>query len=301
MEPTKYIWMDGTFVPWAKATVHVLVHGLHYGSAVFEGVRCYETPKGPAVFRLKEHTDRLLYSAKAIDMTSPFSRDELMEATKELIRRNKIKECYIRPILFYGYGKMGLRPGGAPVQSTIACWPWGSYLGHEAVRVKTSKHIRLHPRSVVPDAKVSGHYVNSIMASLEVVGDDRYDESLFLDFEGNIAEGPGENIFFVRDGKLITPPHGMILPGITRDSVVSLAKDRGLTVTEKTVKPEDLASMDECFFTGTAAEVTAVVSIDGKKIGNGKIGPVTTTLKKAYLDAVHGKDPKHQAWCAYVG
>ncbi len=299
MEETKFIWMDGKLVPWKDAKVHVLVHTLHYGAGVFEGVRFYETDKGPAVFRLKEHIDRLFYSADTLKMKLPYSKGEFIEAVKGTIKKNNISSGYIRPICFFGYGKMGLNPKGAPVNCSIAVWPWGKYLGEAAVKIKTSKYCRIHPKSTHADAKICGHYVNSIFASIEVK-DAGYDEALLLDYKGNIAEGPGENIFIVKDNKLITPPLGTILKGITRASVIQLAKDLGIKVEEKTLTLKEAYNADEAFFTGTAAEVTAIESIDDKKIGKKAPGPITIKLRDAFMDIVHGKTEKYKDWLAYV-
>lgn len=296
---TNKIWMNGKLIPWGKAMVHSLTHTLHYGAGVFEGIRFYETAKGPAIFRLAEHIDRLYYSAGVYEMKIPFTRKELAKATVDTVRVNKVRSGYIRPIAFFGYGKMGLNPVGAPVETLIACWPWGSYLGGKPIRVKTSKYIRIHPQSLVADAKVTGHYANSILASLEIhkAG---YDEALLLDYKGNVAEGPGENIFIVKKGKIYTPSLGTQLAGITRATVMGIAKDLGYTIVEGTYKLKDLYSADELFFTGTAAEVQPIGSLDDKKIANGAIGPVTAKLRTTYLDAVQGKIAKYNKFLTYV-
>lgn len=266
---------------------------------MFEGIRCYETDRGPAVFRLKDHIDRLYYSADTLKMKIPFSKEEFIEAVKETVRKNNLKAGYIRPICFFGYGKMGLNPAGAPVNCAIAVWPWGKYLGEDAVKVKTSDYVRIHPKSTHADAKICGHYVNSIFASVEVK-EKGYDEALLLDYKGNIAEGPGENIFIVKDGKLLTPPLGTILKGITRASIIQLAKDQGIKVEEKTLTLEEVYNADETLFTGTAAEVTAIRSVDDKPIGNEAPGPVTSKLRDLFMDIVHGKNKKYKNWLAYV-
>ena len=299
MDPTKYIWMDGEFVNWEDAKIHVLTHGLHYGSAVFEGVRFYDTPKGPAIFRLEDHTNRLFYSAKALEMEVPYSKDEINNATVELLQKNKIPAGYIRPLIYYGYGKMGLNPSQAPVNVSIANWAWGAYLGKDAVKIKVSKYIRIHPDSTISDAKISGHYENSILASLEIKKAG-YDEALFLDFEGNVAEGPGENIFIVKNSKLFTPALGSILGGITRDSIIKIAKDLGYEVEEKVLTLDEVKSADECFYTGTAAEVTAVEQVDEDVIGAGGVGEITAKLKEAYWNAIQGKDEKYEDWLTYI-
>jgi len=299
MEETKFIWMDGNLVPWKEAKIHVLTHSLHYGSAVFEGIRFYETvDRRSAVFRLKEHVERLFNSAKAFNMQIPFSQEEICKAILETIKANEIKAGYIRPIAFFGYGKMGLGLKGAPVNVSIAVWPWGAYLGEKPVRVKTSGYIRIHPKSSIMEAKISGHYENSILASEEIHAKG-YDEALLLDFKRNIAEGPGENIFIVKNNILITPKLGTILPGITRDSVIRIAKDEGLKVKEKILKLEEAYEADEAFYTGTAAEVTPIESIDDKKLKSAP-GPVTTKLRSLYLDIVQGKNKKYESWLSYV-
>ncbi len=299
MDETEFIWMDGKLVPWKEAKVHVLTHTLHYGAGVFEGIRCYETGKGPAVFRLKEHIDRLYYSAGTLKMKIPYSKEEFIKAVKETIKVNKLKAGYIRPICFFGYGKMGLDPKGAPVNCSIAAWPWGKYLGEGAVKVKTSKYVRIHPKSTAADAKICGHYVNSIFASVEAK-DAGYNEALLLDYKGDVSEGPGENLFIIKGGKLITPKLGTILKGITRASIMQLAKDQGISVEEKTVTLEDVYGADEAFFTGTAAEVTGIESLDDKKIGDKAPGPITTKLRDLFMDIVHGKNEKYKDWLDFV-
>lgn len=284
---------------WDDAKVHVLAHALHYGSGVFEGIRFYKTTKNPAVFRIKEHVDRLFYSAEAIKMKIPFTREETCEAILETIRINKIDSGYIRPLAIYGYGKMGLNPKGAEVNLIIAVWPWGAYLGKEVVKVKISKYIRLHPKSVISDAKVTGHYVNSILASQEVIAEG-YDEALLLDFEGNVAEGPGENIFMVKDGKIFTVAAGSILKGITRDSVMKIADDLGISCTQTKITKEDLYDADELFFTGTAAEVQPIGQLDEVIIGDGKTGAITAQIKGRFLKAVSGQMPEYESWLSYT-
>ena len=299
MEATKYIWMDGKLVEWEDAKVHVLTHTLHYGMGVFEGVRFYDTDKGPAVFRLKDHTKRLFDGAKKTFMDIPFTEDEINKAIVETISKNEIKGGYIRPIFFYGYGKMGLDPHGAPVRCSVAVWPWGAYLGDEAVNVKTSDFIRLHPKSTLTECKISGHYVNSIFASCDAKGKG-YDEALLLDYKGNVAEGPGENLFIVKDKKILTPKLGHILHGITRKSIIQLATDLGIEVEENDLLLDDIYDADEAFFTGTAAEVSPIASLDDKKIGDEAPGPITKKLKETFLDIVHGKNEKYKDWLTYV-
>jgi len=299
MEETEFIWMDGKFVKWKDAKIHVITHTFHYGGGVFEGIRFYETDKGPAIFRLKDHTDRLFRSAKAFEMDVPFTKEEINKATLETIKINKLKAGYIRPIIFFGYGKMGLNPKGAPVNVSIAVWPWGAYLGEEAVKVKIPKIIRIHPQTTDPNAKICGNYANSILASLEIKREG-YDEALLLDYKGNIAEGPGENIFLVKQGKIFTPPLGNVLPGITRKSVIQIAKDEGIGIEEKIITVDEVKNADELFFTGTAAEVTPIKQVDKTTIGNGKIGPITKKLQQIFLDVVHGKNEKYKNWLSYV-
>ena len=298
MEKTENIWMDGKLVAWEDAKIHVLTHTLHYGSGVFEGIRFYKTDKGPAIFRLHDHMARLFHSASTLEMKVPYSIKELEKAVVETVKANKITSGYIRPLVYYGYGKMGLYPHGAPVNVSIAVWPWGAYLGHDAVKVKVSSFVRVHPRSFVSEAKVCGSYVNSINASLEAKREG-YGEALMLDYKGFVAEGPGENVFMVKDGTLITPSLGSILPGITRNSIIQIARDEGISAAEKNITVEELKSADEVFFTGTAAEVTAIFQIDNDQIGDGNAGPITDKLKKIYLDAVHGKVKKYDGWLRY--
>lgn len=299
MEETKYIWKNKVMVPWKEANVHVLTHTLHYGGGAFEGIRCYKTEKGSAIFRLKEHIARLFYSARAIGMNAPYTEDEIIGACVKAVKENNIDACYIRPLIYYGYGKMGLSPAGAPVDIIVACWPWDAYLGSDMVRVKTSKYIRIHPKSTVADAKICGNYANSILASLEAKGAG-YDEALFLDANGNAAEGPGENIFIVKNRELFTPPPGAILKGITRDAVMQISGKLSISCREKIITPKDIFSADEAFFTGTAAEVCPIKSLDDKIIGDGKIGPITQKIKDAFTNIIKGKDPCFERFLTYV-
>lgn len=299
MEKNKKIWLDGKLVDFSEAKIHILTHSLHYGGGVFEGIRAYSTSQGPAVFRLKEHIERFFTSASFLGMKIPFSKEEIKKAILETIKINELKECYIRPIAFFGEG-MGLNPIGLPVKVAIAVWPWGAYLGEkETVSVKISKFIRLHPKSVVPQAKISGYYVNSILASLEAKNSG-FDEALLLDFEGFVAEGPGENIFIVKEKKLYTPPPERILPGITRASVIEIAKDLGLAVEEKMLTVEELKSADEAFFSGTAVEICPIGKIDDTIINQQKIGEITQKIKDIYLRAVRGKEEKYLKWLTFV-
>ncbi len=303
LTPTRFIWMDGQLVAWDKAKIHVLTHTLHYGFGVFEGIRCYKTERGPAVLRLTDHMRRLHNSASLVGMTLPYSVEELVQATKDLIRANELEECYIRPIAFYGYGVMGLNPAGAPVQVAIAVWPWGTYLGEkglkEGVRVKISKWRRIDPSTLPPQAKLVANYANSILAKLDALKDG-FEESILLNTEGKVAEGPGENLFVVKGGRLYTPPISAgVLPGITRDCVIKIAEDEGIPFEEKNLTPEELTQADEVFFTGTAAEITPVKEIDGKRIGTGE-WKITRRIQKIYFDAVRGRVQKYSAWLEQV-
>lgn len=303
MQEVDFIWMDGAFVPWKEAKVHFVTHALHYGSAVFEGIRCYDTAKGPAVFRLKDHLKRLFYSADTFGIKIPFKEKELYDATIELIKKNKLKECYIRPVAYYGYGQMSVNPAGASVNVGIAAWPWGAYLGEDGikngVKVKFSSWIR-PPTTMMPtNAKLSGNYVNSIIAKVDAIKSG-CEEAILLDVNGNVSECTGENLFIVKDNVLITPPKGNILNGITRDSIMQLASGFGIKTEEKLFKKEQVYAADECFMTGTAAEVTPIREVDGKKIGEGKPGPVTKKLQAKYFEAIHGKAAEYEKWLDYV-
>ena len=297
------IWYDGKLVPWRSATTHVLTHSLHYGLAVFEGVRAYKTVEGTAIFRLKDHTERLFNSAHIYMMKIPYGRETLVEAQKEVVRVNGHESCYIRPIAFYGSEKMGVSPIGATVHVAIAAWPWGAYLGAEAIekgiRVKTSSYARHHINVTMARAKMAGTYPNSILANLEAT-QHGYDEGLLLDVDGFVAEGAGENIFVVKDGKLWEPELTSALTGITRTSVIELAAGLGYAVHAKRLTRDDIYIADECFFTGTAAEVTPIRELDGRSIGAGKAGPVTKALQKAFFDVVTGRDRKHRHWLTPV-
>jgi len=297
------IWYDGNLVPWREATTHVLTHSLHYGLAVFEGERAYNTEIGTAVFRLREHTDRLFNSAHIYQMNVPFDRETIMEATLEVVRRNELESCYIRPLLFYGSEKMGVSPKGATVHVAIAAWPWGAYLGEEAlaqgIRVKISSYARQHVNVTMPRAKVASTYANSILANTEAI-EHGYDEAILLDTDGFVAEGSGENIFIVKNGVLYEPEIASALTGITRDSIHAIAADLGLTIQTRRLTRDDLYIADEAFFTGTAAEVTPIREIDNRRIGQGNRGPVTEKLQKAFFDVVHGRNPKYMHWLTKV-
>ena len=299
------IWQDGDFVDWDDATVHVLTHGLHYGTGIFEGVRCYDTDNGPAIFRWDEHLDRFYQSAKPYDMEVPFSREELTEATLELLRREELRSCYIRPVAFYGYGSLGVSPEENPVNAAIAAWPWGTYLGEEAlergVEVMISSWRKYASSQVPTNAKTTGLYVNSLLAG-EEARRNGYTEAIVLNKEGQVAEGPGENIFLVRDGEIYTPGLSQsILDGITRNTVIELARERGYTVHDRaTISRGELNTADELFFTGTAAEVTPIRTVDNVTIGSGSRGPVTEELQQAFFDLVERRTDAHEEWFTYV-
>jgi branched-chain amino acid aminotransferase len=297
------IWMNGKFVRFDDAKIHVLCHSLHYGNAVFEGIRCYNTVKGPAVFRLREHLSRLFNSTKAYFMEIPYSKEELRKATLGLMRINKVKDCYIRPIVFYGHGSLGLEPKGLNLNVAIIPVPWGRYFGdkiEKGVRAKVSSWCRINPLIVPPQAKSAGNYTNSLLAKLEALKGG-YDEAILQNISGYLAEGPGENIFIVRHGKLITPPvHAGILVGVTRDSVMRIAKDMNIDVILRDIPREELYISEEAFFTGTAAEVTPIVEVDDRVIGDGKRGPITQKLQSKFFDIVGGKDEKYYEWLEFV-
>jgi len=297
-----FIWYDGKLVPWREANTHVLTHSLHYGLAVFEGVRAYKTEIGTAVFRLQEHTQRLLNSAKIYMMDIPYPKEVLMDAQREVVRANKLESCYLRPLAFYGSEKMGVSPVGASVHVAIAAWPWGAYLGEDGlrkgIRVKTSSFARHHVNVTMARAKVATTYANSILANLEAT-QDGYDEGLLLDTDGFVAEGCGENIFIVKDGRVYTPQLTTALDGITWRSVQSICADLGIAVEKTRLTRDDIYICDEAFFTGTAAEVTPIRELDGRVIGAGKRGPVTTALQTLYFDVVRGKNAKHTDWLTY--
>jgi branched-chain amino acid aminotransferase len=297
------IWYDGKLVPWREANTHVLTHSLHYGLAVFEGVRAYKTELGTAIFRLKEHTDRLFNSAKIYMMDMPYDKATLMEAQREVVRANRLESCYLRPLVFYGSEKMGVSPIGAKVHVAIAAWPWGAYLGEDGlnkgIRVKTSSHARHHVNVTMARAKVATTYANSILANLEAT-QHGYDEGLLLDTDGFVAEGSGENIFIVKEGKLFTPELTTALDGITWRSVQAICGDLGLSVEKCRLTRDDIYIADEAFFTGTAAEVTPIRELDRRIIGNGGRGPITEKIQSAFFDIVHGRNPKYHHWLTPV-
>ncbi|MCF8186456.1 MAG: branched-chain amino acid transaminase [Sulfuritalea sp.] len=297
------IWYDGQMVNWRDATTHVLTHTLHYGMGVFEGVRAYKTDKGTAIFRLKEHTDRLFRSAHILQMKMPYSKDELIEAQKAAVRENNLESAYMRPMAFYGAEAMGISAKTLSTHVIVAAWKWGAYMGQDAldngIRVKTSSFSRHHVNITMCKAKANGNYMNSILAHQEAALDG-YDEALLLDVDGFVAEGSGENIFIIRNGKLYTPDLTSALEGITRDTILQLAAEIGLTVIEKRITRDEVYSADEAFFTGTAAEVTPIRELDRRNIGSGTAGPITKQLQKMYFDAVTGKSTNHADWLTLV-
>ncbi len=302
MRATEKIWMNGEFVDWADAKIHVATHGLHYGSGVFEGIRCYDTERGPAVFRLVDHMQRLHNSARLLYMDIPFSVDELVAATHATVAANNIDECYIRPIAYRGYGELGVAAQGNPVDVAILCWPWGTYLGPEALELgitaKISSWQRIGPNVIPHVAKATGVYINSMLATTEAQRGG-YREAILLNEHGYVADGPGENIFVVKDGVIYTPDLQVsILPGLTRHAITTIARDLGYTVLEKNLIRTDLYLADEIFMTGTAAEVTPLRAVDDLEIGDP--GPVTKAIQKVYLDTVHGRVSKYDGWLDYV-
>ncbi len=304
MDPTRYIWKDGALVEWDDATVHVLAHGLHYGTGVFEGIRAYQTERGTAVFRLGEHMDRMARSCKALGIPIPWSPENLAKAAKELLAANELRPCYIRPIVFYDTGSIGLNPAGASVTTFIAAWEWGPYMGKEGVEkgitAKVSSWRRITHESLMPNAKVTGGYVNSILAKQEALRDG-YDEAIMLNAQGFVAEGSGMNIFIVRDGRVITPPvTAGVLEGVTRDTVMTVLGDEGNPVTEAQVARTDLYYADEVFITGTAAEITPVRAVDGQPVGAGEPGPITRHVQERFREVVTGKDDRYDHWLEYV-
>jgi branched-chain amino acid aminotransferase len=298
MEKSEWIWMNGEFVPWDDARVHVLSHGLHYGTGVFEGIRCYETERGPAVFRHREHLQRLANSAELYYLSLPYTPDQIREATNELIRRNGLRSCYIRPLAFRGYGEMGLYAPTGPVDVMVAVWPWGAYLGEEGkrkgVRAKVASWRRISPAGLIPHAKASGQYLNSILAKTEAA-QSGFDEAILLDEAGLVCEGSGENIFMLREGELVTPGHtNSILDGISRKSIVQIAEDLGYKVVERDVARAELYLAEEVFFTGTAAELVPVREIDDHPLPCP--GDITKVIQAKFEDALHGRAPEYAEW-----
>lgn len=300
METTKFIWFDGKLTPWEDARVHVLTHSLHYGSAIFEGIRAYECADGgSAIFRLPAHCKRMVNSAKIMRLKLPYSAEELAGACVEVVEANDLVKGYIRPLAFVGYGEMGVYPGANPVQTIIACWPWGVYLGAEAlekgISIKTSSFTRSHVNANMTKAKSAGNYVNSILAKIEAK-EDGFDEALMLDAGGFVSEATGENIFIVRDDVIITPPVATILEGITRDSVMVIAGNLGYTVLEQAITRDEIYIADEVFLCGTAAEITPVREVDHRVIGAGHRGPITKRLQETFFEAATGRLPQYGDW-----
>jgi branched-chain amino acid aminotransferase len=301
---TDKIWFDGELVRWEDAKVHVLVHALHYGTAYFEGIRCYAFENGrSAVFRLEEHMRRLADSGKILGFPLPYTVEQLQQATIDLIRANGLKECYIRPLAFVGLGDMGLYAPKNPVNVCIAVWPWGAYLGDEGlkngIRAKISSFTRHHVNVMMTKSKAAGNYINSVLAKSEVKNGG-YDEAIMLDAEGYVSEASGENVFIVRDGKIKTTPLTSILPGITRDSIITIARAKGYEVIEERFTRDELYTADEAFFTGTAAELTPIREVDDRRIGIGTRGPVTADVQESFFNVIKGKDKKYEKWLFYV-
>lgn len=298
-----FIWFNGNLVDWRNAQTHVLTHTLHYGMGVFEGVRAYETSKNAAIFRLQDHTKRLFNSAKITGMHLPYTQEQINQAHIEVVKANKLSSCYFRPMAFYGSNKLGVAPDQNDVQVIVAAWPWGAYLGEEGmqrgIRVQISSFTRHHPNITMIKAKANGNYMNSIMANTEATRNG-YDEAIMLDANGFVAEGSGENVFIINDGKLYTPALDAALDGITRRTVMAIAADMQLTVTEKRITRDEVYCADEVFFTGTAAEVTPIREVDGRTIGCGARGPLTTEIQQRYFDIVHGKNAKYESWLTYI-
>jgi branched-chain amino acid aminotransferase len=300
IQKAEKIWFDGRLVPWDEANVHVLTHTLHYGVAVFEGIRCYKCKDGSsAIFRLEEHVARLFGSAKTVEMDIPFNQEEISGAIIDTLKANRLDQGYIRPLAFIGEGAMGVNPAGNPVRIIIATWPWGAYLGEEAlqkgIRIRTSSFTRHHVNVMMTKAKVAGNYVNSVLAKREALADG-YDEALMLDVDGYVAEATGENIFIIKNSKLKTPPLGPILGGITRDSIITLARDMGYEVTEQRFTRDELYMADEAFFCGTAAEITPIREVDRRTIGAGKAGATSLLFQSEYFKVVHGENLKYAGW-----
>lgn len=304
VQKTEKIWFDGKFVNWDKANVHVLSHTLHYGVGAFEGIRCYETARGkPAIFRLREHVERLFDSIHILSLKIPFTRKVMVQAVKDTVRVNRMKHGYIRPVVFIGAGEMGLFVKGNPIHTAIAVWPWGAYLGDDGlkrgIRAKVSSYNRHHVNASMTKGKINGYYVNSVLAKWEVVKAG-YHEAILLDTEGYVSEASGENIFMVRDGVIKTTPLTSILRGITRDSIMRIAKELGYEVLETRFTRDELYTADEVFFTGTAAEITPVREIDDRKVGKGKPGRLTKTLQSAFFEIVEGKNEEYMSWLDFV-
>ena len=298
-----HIWFDGKLVDWRDAKIHVLTHSLHYGMGIFEGVRAYKTVSGTGIFRLAEHTRRFFNSAHIFQMKLPYTPEQMMDAQKEVVRANALESCYLRPIAWIGSEKLGVSPRGNTIHVAVAAWPWGAYLGEDGlakgIRVKTSSFTRHHVNASLVRAKASGYYINSILANQEVTAHG-YDEALLLDTEGYVSEGAGENVFMVRDGAVYTPDVASCLDGITRNSVITMARDMGLAVIEKRITRDELYCADEAFFTGTAAEITPIRELDDRQIGAGSRGPITARLQSLFFDVVGGKSDRYASWLSPV-
>jgi len=298
------IWMDGHMVEWRDAKIHVLTHTLHYGCGAFEGVRAYNTASGTAIFRLQEHTERLFNSAKILRMNIPFSKEEVMQAQKDVVRANKLESCYLRPLTWIGDRKLGVSPKGNTIHLMVAAWPWGAYLGEEGmqrgIRVKISSYTRHHVNITMTQAKAVSNYTNSILANMEAT-DDGYDEAMLLDPSGFVSEGAGENLFVIKDGVVYTPDLSAgALNGITRNTVVHICKDLGLELVQKRITRDEIYICDEAFFTGTAAEVTPIRELDRIPLGAGSRGPITEKIQTAFFDIVNGRNPKYAHWLTHV-
>ena len=294
-----FIWMDGEWLDWREAKVHVLTHTLHYGMGAFEGVRAYETDHGPAIFKLEEHTERLFNSTRILGMKIPFDADTLNQAQREVVSKNNLKSAYIRPMCFYGSEGMGLRADNLKVHTMIAAWEWGAYLGEDnmknGIRIRTSSYVRHPAHPTLSGAKTNGNYINSMMALKEAL-EHGFDEALMLDIDGFVSEGSGENIFVIKDEVIYTPNLTSALPGITRDTIVTLAKSMGYEIVEKKLSCDEIYASDEAFFTGTAAEVTPIRDLDGNQIGSGSRGPITEKLQSLYFDCVYGRNADYRHW-----
>lgn len=302
MDKVDYIWKNGEMLKWDEANDHVLTHTLHYGTGVFEGIRAYETEKGAAIFRLEDHIKRLFESAEKIGMKIPYTIEEITEATIKIVKENKLKSCYIRPLAYYGYGKMGLDTVNAKVDIIIAAWPWGAYLGEEGklngISAKVSDYSRHNKKDGLNLVKSTGFYINSMMAKMDALNTG-YKEAILLDGNGNVAECSGENIFIIKEEKLFTPKDIHCLKGITRDSIIKVANDENIRIEEKDISIEDLKNADGCFLTGTAAEVTSLVSVDGENIGEGKVHEIAKKLQTNYEEIIHGKKEKYNSWLTF--
>ncbi len=303
IKESKKIWMDGRFIKWADAKVHVLTHTLHYGLGAFEGIRCYKTPEGPAIFRLREHIDRLFDSSRILQIKLPYTPEEIRKAVIESVKVNRLKECYIRPIVYIGYGSMGIYPKDNPVKVAVAVWPWGAYLGEDGIKngikVKVSSFSRHHVNVTMTKSKTCGDYVNSLLAKREAISCG-YDEALLLDTHGYVTEGSGQNVFIIRKGIVKTVPLASVLEGITRDSVIEIARNENLEVREENFTRDELYIADEVFLTGTASEITPIRAVDERVIGKGRPGPVTKKLQNSFFKIVHGENKSYESWLTYI-